>query len=216
MHFHIVTLFPEAFSSYLNESILKRATVKKKVKVSFYNPKDFEHNKKKRIDDRPYGGGPGMVLRPEPVLNAIQKAIGKKDKKSIEIIWFEPHADEFSNALADELISKKKHIVLVCGRYEGIDARVKEIFNATPLSIGNYTLTGGELPAMVVIDAISRRIKGVLGDESSVEERRVAGRDVYTRPETLVWKKKKYPVPPVLKTGHHAKIDDWKRSKGGD
>ncbi len=214
MHFHIITLFEEAFSSYLNESILKRAISNKKVKVTFYNPKDFEPNKKKRIDDRPYGGGPGMVLRPEPVLRAIEKAIGKKDRKTVEVVWFEPHASEFSNAIADEYISHKKHLVLVCGRYEGIDARVKEIINATPLSIGPYTLTGGELPAMVVIDGVSRRIKGVLGDACSVEERRVAGRDVYTRPEILVWKKKKYAIPAVLKTGHHAKIEEWKRTMG--
>lgn len=212
MHFHIITLFPEAFSSYLHESILKRAITQKKVTVSFYNPKDFEPNKKKRIDDRPYGGGPGMVLRPEPVLRAIEKAIGKKRRDTVEVVWFEPHAQEFSNTIADEYIAQKKHLVLVCGRYEGIDARVKEITNATPMSIGPYTLTGGELPAMVVIDAVSRRVKGVLGDECSVEERRVAGRDVYTRPETLVWKKKNHSVPEVLKTGHHAKINEWKRA----
>jgi tRNA (guanine37-N1)-methyltransferase len=212
MHFHIITLFPEAFSGYLHESILKRAITQKKVTVSFYNPKDFEPNKKKRIDDRPYGGGPGMVLRPEPVLRAIEKAIGKKRRDTVEIVWFEPHAQEFSNTIADEYIAHKKHLVLVCGRYEGIDARVKEIMNATPMSIGPYTLTGGELPAMVVIDAVSRRIKGVLGDACSVEERRVAARDVYTRPETLVWKKKHHSVPGVLKTGHHAKIDEWKRA----
>lgn len=212
MHFHVVTLFPEAFSSYLSESILRRAISNKKVKVSFYNPKDFEPNKKKRIDDRPYGGGPGMVVRPEPVLRAIQKAIGKKDKKKIKVLWFEPHATSFTNTMADEFLTCA-HIILICGRYEGIDARVKEIVGAEPLSIGEYTLTGGELPAMVVIDAVARRIKGVLGDECSVEERRVASRDVYTRPEVLVWKKKKHAIPEVLKTGNHAKIDEWKQRR---
>jgi tRNA (guanine37-N1)-methyltransferase len=212
MHFHIVTLFPTAFDSYLHESIIKRAIERKKIRVSFYNPRDYTPDKWRRVDRRPYGGGPGMVLEPESVVKAAVHAIGKKDPAKVRVLFFEPGGTQFDTEYAERASRTYKHIVMICGRYEGVDARVKEILNAEAVTIGPYTLTGGELPAMVVLDCITRRLPGVLGHDESIEERRVAAHDVYTRPETLVWKKKRYTVPEVLRSGNHKEIDKWKHS----
>jgi tRNA (guanine37-N1)-methyltransferase len=211
MHFHIVTLFPDSFSSYFSASILKRAIVDKKIKISFYNPIDFLKDKE-RVDDRPYGGGPGMVMRAEPVAKAIQKAVGKKT--DYKIIFFTPSGEKFTNSKAKEYVETTKNIIFVSGRYEGIDARVLEIFPCEKVSIGEYVLTGGELPAMIMIDAISRNIKGVLGDLDSVEENRISSPLVYTRPESLKFKTKTYKVPDVLLSGHHKEIDKWRSEQG--
>ncbi len=208
MHFHIVTLFPDSFSSYFSESILKRALEDKKIKVSFYNPREFTKNKHKRIDQKPYGGGPGMVIQAEPVVRAIAKAKGRK--RNVKIIFFSPGGAQFDTSYAKKITKKYKNVVLVCGRYEGIDARVRKIFRAEEISIGPYTLTGGELPAMVVLDCMSRQVEGVLGNFSSREEERIASRDVYTRPDVFTYKKKKYKVPQVLLSGNHKKIDEWR------
>jgi tRNA (guanine37-N1)-methyltransferase len=178
--------------------------------VSFYNPRDFTDDKWKRVDRRPYGGGPGMVLEPESILKAVTKAIGKKKIEEVKIIFFEPEATQFDTAYAEKISKKYKHIIMICGRYEGIDARVKKILKAEAVSIGPYILTGGELPAMIIMDTVMRRIPGVLGNDESVEERRVAGRDVYTRPEILEWRRKKYSVPKVLLSGNHKMINEWK------
>ena len=210
MHFHIVTLFPEMFDSYLRESIIARAIKSKKINVSFYNPRDFTDDKHNRVDRKAYGGGPGMVMEAMPILKAVEKAVGKK--KDVEVLFLSPHGKSFDTKYAERL-TKKKHVVMIAGRYEGIDARVKKALKAKEISIGDYTLTGGELPAMVVIDSVTRRIKGVLGKDESVEEKRVAGKDVYTRPETIEWKKKRYSVPKVLISGDHKKIEEWRRGK---
>ncbi len=221
--FHNITLFPESFESYLNASILKRAREQGKIDIKFYNPRDFVVPSKKgreltysdrRVDSRPYGGGPGMVIEALPVMKAIEKAIGNKIKSTksaskVKIVFFSPSGVPFSNKIA-ETYKKYTDIVFICGRYEGIDARVKKAFPMADISVGPYVLTGGELPSMIMIDAITRRISGVLGDNLSIEEERVASRDVYTRPETIVFKKKKYSVPKILLTGHHSKIDAWK------
>jgi len=227
--FHVVTLFPESLESYLGASIVKRAQERKKIAIKYYNPRDFAEQKKgakkgapltyseRRVDDRPYGGGPGMVLEALPIIKAIERAVGKKmktaaGKKKVKIVFFNPGGEMFTNTIADSL---KVHtdIVFVCGRYEGIDARVKKVFPMVDISVGDYTLTGGELPAMVLIDAITRRIPGVLGDDLSVEEARVASRDVYTRPAVIEYKKKKYKVPEILMSGHHAQMDAWKMKR---
>lgn len=214
VHFHIITLFPESIEPYLKASILGRAQEKKQIKISFYDPKDFigksTRTQDVRVDRRPYGGGPGMVLRPEPMLLAVQKAIGKK--KSAEKIFFATDGELFSEAMAQKL-SKKKDIVLICGHYEGVDARVEKILKAKKVTVGPYVLTGGELPAATMIDAIARFVPGVLGKAESLEASRVSSPEVYTRPEVLEWKKKKYNVPPVLLSGNHAQIDEWKRGK---
>ncbi len=211
MTFHVVTLFPESFDSYINSSIIGRAIQDKKIKVKFYNPRDFTKDKWKRVDQRPYGGGPGMVLEAESILKAVSKALGKKKGT---VYFFDTSGKQFTNVEARKVATNVKDLVFICGRYEGVDARVQKILKAKKISVGPYTLTGGELPAMLVIDAVSRQIKGVLGTFESVEEERVASPEVYTRPEVLLWKGKKYRVPKVLLSGNHAKMEEWKSKRG--
>jgi len=217
MTFHIITLFPDSFTSYLNESIVARAIKEKKIKVKFYNPRDFVKvsgaQKKKakpylRVDNKPYGGGPGMVMEAMPVIKAIEGALKKGPAK---IIIFSPSGKQFTNDYAKKTVKKYSDIILVCGRYEGIDARVKKIFKAEEITVGPYVLTGGELPAMIMIDSLARQIEGVLGNFNSVEENRIASSEVYTRPEVLNYKGKKYAVPKVLLGGHHKKIEEWRK-----
>lgn len=219
MHFHIITLFPGMFDSYLNESILARAQKDKLISFSFYNPRNYvepkEGQKKNdkpylRIDDKAYGGGPGMVMQAEPVLKAVEKAL-KKAKKP-RIIFFSPAGKKLDTVYAKTAAKKYTDLVLICGRYEGIDARVIKILKAEKLSIGDYVLTGGEIPAMAVIDTVSRQIEGVLGSFDSLEESRAASSDVYTRPETLIYKGKKHKVPKVLLSGNHKLIEEWRKS----
>ena len=210
IHFHVITLFPESIEPYLKSSIIGRALKDRKIKVSFYDPKKFTRDKYGRVDRRPYGGGPGMVLEPDGVLRAAQKAIG--NKKGVVKLFFSTDGKAFDEAQAKEL-SKKKDVLFICGHYEGVDARVQKILKAKKVSVGPYVLTGGELPAATLIDAISRFVPGVLGKAESLEASRVSSPEVYTRPDVLVWKGKKYKVPEVLKSGHHAKIEEWKKER---
>ena len=221
MNFHIITLFPEAFSSYLNESILARAIKEKKVKVSFYNPRDFAKITKvqkvknkpyKRVDDIPYGGGPGMVMQAEPVVKAIEKAVKKSKKGKAKIIFLIPSEEQFDTAYAKNISKKYTDIIIISGRYEGIDERVHKIFKTDKISVGNFVLTGGELPAMIIMDCVSRQIDGVLGNKSSLEEERISSSEVYTRPEVLEYKGKNYKVPKVLLSGNHKLIDEWRKN----
>lgn len=214
MRFHIITLFPDTIRPYLEDSILGRAQEDRKIAVKYYNPRDFTKDKWKRVDRRPYAGGPGMVLESESVLKAAMKAKGKKTKR-MKVVFFATDGKQFTNAMARAWAKKYDDIVFLCGRYEGIDARAPKILKAEKVSVGPYVLTGGELPAAIVIDAVSRQIPGVLGKFASVEEERVASPDVYTRPEVIVWKKKKYRVPKVLLTGNHKLIEEWKRGRKG-
>jgi len=231
MKFHVVTLFPESFDSYLKESIIGRAIKEKKIKVSFVNPRKFVTGKYKKVwpdgnvslvvDDRPFGGGPGMIIRAEPVLKAVE-SITKKIKagSKVKIINFAPGGKKFDTAYAKGAMKKYTDIIFLCGRYEGIDARVSKILKAEEISIGDYVLTGGELPAMILIDSMSRQIPGVLGKFESLEEERVSSGEFYTRPEVLEWpapkagkKGKKHKVPKVLLSGNHKLIEDWKKKK---
>ncbi|MDD9868031.1 MAG: tRNA (guanosine(37)-N1)-methyltransferase TrmD [Candidatus Campbellbacteria bacterium] len=211
MHFHIITLFPDVFKEYLNTSIIGRAVKQKSIKVSFYNPIDFSEKKGKRIDKRPYGGGPGMVIEPMPVLKAFEKAVGRK--KDVVSFFFTPSGEEFTSSISNRIRKKYKHIILISGHYEGIDARVQKITKAKKISVGRCILTGGELPAMFVIDAISRHLPNVLGNPDSIEESRVSNSEVYTRPEVFCYKNRKYRVPKVLLSGHHGDIDKWKKGR---
>ncbi len=208
MNFHIVTLFPDSFQSYLHSSIIGRAVKDKKIKINFYNPRDFVKNKNHRVDQKPYGGGPGMVIEALPVIKAIEKAKGKKRK--VKIILTSPLGRNFTNQYAKRIIEKHRHVIIVCGRYEGIDARVRKIFKPSEISIGDYILTGGELPAMVIVDAMSRQIQGVLGNFDSIEESRISSSEVYTRPSVIRYRNKNYKVPKVLLSGDHKKIERWK------
>ncbi len=214
MKYHIISLFPQSMDSYLNESILKRAIENKKIEVKFYNPRDFTKGDSyadRRVDDKPYGGGPGMVIEALPVIKAIQKAKGKS--KKVRIVWFTPSGKQFDTEQAKIFSKKYTDIIFICGRYEGIDARVKRAFKVEEISVGPFVLTGGELPAMILIDTISRQIKGVLGDHASLEETRVSSPDVYTRPEVVEYKGKKYKVPKVLLSGNHKLIDEWRNKQ---
>lgn len=211
MTFHIITLFPNAFDSYINESIIARAVKDKKIKIKFYNPRDFTKDRHRRVDQKPYGGGPGMVMEVEAVLKAVDKAIGKK--KKAKIIFLAPKGKQFDNIYAKKLSKQYKDIVIISGRYEGIDARVRKILKAEVVTVGPYVLTCGDLPAMIILDAVARQIKGVLGNVDSIEEGRVSSSDVYTRPEVLEYKGKKYRVPKVLLSGDHKKIDEWRKGK---
>lgn len=213
MHFHVITLFPKAFDSYLGESILKRALEDKKIRISFYNPRDFTKDKWKRIDRPPYAGGPGMVIQAEPVVKAIASAIKKSRSKNPKIIFLSPSGMQFTNSHALGVAKKFKDIIIVSGRYEGIDARVKKVFKMEDVSIGPFVLTGGELPAMLMIDVISRQVPGILGNIGSIEESRIASPDVYTRPESFKFKGKTYKVPKVLLSGDHGKIEEWKKKR---
>ncbi len=224
--FHLISLFPESFSSYVNESILARAQADKKIALKFYNPRDFSvptaAQKKKdkpyfRVDDKPYGGGPGMVMQALPIAKAIDKALTQAQKKKTftkaEIVFLSPSGEKFTNDMAERSATRYSDIIIICGRYEGIDARIKNIFKCHDVSIGDYVLTGGELAAMVMIDAIARQVEGVLGNFNSLEEKRVASSDVYTRPEVLTYKNKSYKVPKVLISGNHKKIDEWREQQ---
>lgn len=218
MRFHIITIFPEMFDSYLKESIIGRAIKNKKISVKFYNPRDFikaPKNNYKPVDDKPYGGGPGMVMKAEPLLKAVAKVLNvvKGKNSKTKIILFSPSGKKFDTTYAKVAAKKYTDIILISGRYEGIDARVQKILRAEEISIGDYVLTGGELPAMVLIDSISRQIPGVLGKYESLEEERVSSSEVYTRPEVLKWKNKNYKVPKVLLSGNHKKIEEWKQKK---
>lgn len=209
MNFHIVTLFPEVVEAYTSASILGRAQKQKLLKVKTYQLRDTAGNKWGKVDERPYGGGPGMVLRAEPVIKAVQKIVkSKKAKVLITAAGGKPLTNAYAKAL-----TKYKDVVIVCGRYEGIDVRAKKALKAEEVSVGPYILTGGEVPALAIIDATARQIKGVLGKFESLEESRVASHDVYTRPEILKIKGKSYKVPPVLLSGHHAQKDEWKNKR---
>ena len=222
MKFHVITLFPETVEPYVTSSILGRAVEDKKMSVKFYNPRDFTKDKWRRIDRRPYAGGPGMVLEAEPFLKAVAKAKGRpgqgKKEKRVKTVFFATDGKQFTNTLARKWAKDYDDIIFICGRYEGIDARVQKITKAEKITIGPVVLTGGEVPAMLCIDAVARQIPGILGSFESVEEERslggnVASPDVYTRPEVLEWKKKKYRVPKVLLGGNHKEIEAWKAAQ---
>ncbi|MEI6191240.1 MAG: tRNA (guanosine(37)-N1)-methyltransferase TrmD [bacterium] len=238
MNFHVITLFPHIFDSYINESILGRAQKEKKLKFNFYNPRDFvkptDTQKKNdkpylRVDDKPYGGGAGMVLMAEPILKAFSKVESKiKNKKKTKVIIFSAKGKPFDQKTAYDWAKKYEDVVFITGRYEGIDERVTDILKAEEVSIGSYVLTDGDVAAMVVASAVGRLIPGVISLDSLKEESHwnlvLEGEKNgslgshgleyphYTRPEILVYKKKKYKVPAVLLSGNHAKIDEWRKN----
>jgi len=224
MNFHVITLFPEVCKAYTDASVLGRAqrTDKgkgakvrgKKISIEYYDPREFATGNHKKVDDKPYGGGPGMVMAAEPVLKAWNKAVGRKTKalkeKKVKTLIMSPRGKVFDQKMAKDLAKKYDHVVLISGRYEGIDHRVNKALNAQEVSVGGYVLTGGELPALSIIDAVSREIPGVLGTFESLEDKRVTNGESYTRPEEIVFKNKKYKVPQVLLDGNHAEIEKWR------
>lgn len=246
MKYFVITLFPNMIDSYTNESILGRAQNNKLIKTETIQLRDFTKDKHRRTDGKVYGGGPGMVLWVDPIVNTFEKILKdilkkKEAKKNILVVNFVPSANVFNNKLAQEYSKKYDYIIFICGRYEGVDARVnlvlKDILTAKKkelknkkiilnykienISIGDFVLTGGELPALIMIDAISRQIEGVLHDNESIEENRIASSDVYARPEIYekkigdkrTGKIKKYLVPKVLLSGNHKEIENWRLNK---
>lgn len=203
MKFDILTLFPEMFKS-LNNSIIGRAKEKGLIKINLINIRDFSKDKHKKVDDTPYGGGAGMVIMPDVVYDAYSSI----QNKNAKVIYLSPQGKMLNQEKVKEL-SKEEHLVLLCGHYEGIDQRVLDEIVDEEISIGDYVLTGGELPAMVLIDSVSRYVEGVLNEESIQEESFTNNRleyPQYTRPEIFRGKR----VPEVLTSGHHKNIEKWR------
>lgn len=221
MQFDVFTLLPEVFPPYLDTSILNRARQKGLIDVRVHNIRDYTHDKHHTTDDTPYGGGGGMVMKPEPVFEAVESVLGHASRpplsqptpaSNIPIILLTPQGRVFTQRVAEE-ISHYEHIVLICGRYEGVDERIREHLVTDEISIGDYVLTGGELPALMVIDAVSRLLPGVLGDPTGAEDDShsmgLLEYPHYTKPpEFRGWK-----VPDVLASGNHAKIEKWRREQ---
>jgi tRNA (guanine37-N1)-methyltransferase len=210
MQIDVITIFPKMFSAVLDESIIKRAQQKKKLKVNIIDLRDFSGDKHRKVDDRPFGGGPGMVMRAEPFYAAVEH-ISKKGKKRPKVVLLCPRGKPLTQKKCQEF-AKEKHLVLLCGHYEGIDERVKKIVDAE-VSVGDYVLTGGELPAMVLIDAITRLIPGVLGHADSNKSETFEGGLLeyphYTRPAIF----KEMKVPEILLSGDHKRIAVWRREQ---
>jgi len=211
MRFHVMTLFPDMVSGGLRTSITGRAIENHIFELNIVNIRDYSRDKHKHVDDYPYGGGAGMVMQPGPVYDCYQDIVKDMDKKP-RVIYMTPQGKVFSQAIAEEL-SKEEELIFLCGHYEGIDERVLEEIVTDELSIGDYVLTGGELPAMVMIDSISRLISGVLNNDDSAEyesfQDGLLEYPQYTRPETFMDKK----VPSVLLSGHHGNIEKWRREQ---
>jgi len=226
MRFDILTIFPEIFDSYLNESIIKRARKERIIDVYTHDIRKFSLDKHKKVDDKPFGGGPGMLMTPQPLHDAIAHV--RKFNKG-PVIFLTPDGKQFTQRTAEKFVkrlikdSKKDKpgkpqagIILLCGRYEGIDQRIRDHFVDMELTVGKYVLTGGELPAMIIVDAVSRLIPGVLGDDESSQEETFSkilkGKKEYpqyTRPASFMG----HQVPDILLSGHHKDIQDWKMRK---
>lgn len=205
MKIDILTLFPEFFSNLSNWSIIGRAIDKKVIDLGFINIRDFSINKHRKVDDYPFGGGPGMVMTPQPIYDAISSIKGEKSK----VIYLSPQGKKLNQEIINNL-SKEEHLILLCGHYEGIDNRIIENYVDEEISIGDYVLTGGEIPAMVIIDSVVRLLPNVLkGEESYQEESHYDGlleHPQYTRPRVF----KEIEVPDILLSGNHGNIEKWK------
>lgn len=210
MRIDVITLFPEMFAGVLSESILRIGREKGLIDIRLHNLRDFTVLKHKKVDDRPFGGGPGMVLMAAPVYNALKHLEDKEGLKTARKIMLTPQGRTFSQKIAEEL-SVEQNLIMLCGHYEGFDERITELFGFDEISVGDYVLSGGELPAMTIIDAVSRLVPGVLGNPLSAEQDSFSANALdfpqYTRPETFRGLK----VPDVLLSGDHKKIAEWRR-----
>lgn len=212
MNYYVLTLFPEMIEQGMNTSITGRAIEKGQISLQAVNIRDYANNKHMKVDDYPYGGGAGMVMQAEPVYQACQAVTSGMEKKP-RVIYMTPQAEVFTQRIAEEL-AQEENLVFLCGHYEGIDERVLDEIVTDYLSIGDYVLTGGELPAMVVMDAVSRLVPGVLNNKASAETESFSAEGLlehphYSRPP--VWHEK--PVPEVLISGHHKNIEAWRREQ---
>ena len=211
MKIDILSLFPEMFEGFLNTSIIKRAIDKEVVDIKIHNFREFTQDKHKHVDDYPYGGGAGMVMQPEPIYLAYEDVTRNIEKKP-RVVYVTPQGSVFNQSMAEEF-SKEEDLIFLCGHYEGVDERILEEIVTDYVSIGDYVLTGGELPAMVMIDAVSRLVPGVLNNEESAEfesfHDNLLEHPQYTRPVEFRGRK----VPDVLLSGHHGNIDKWRREQ---
>ncbi|MBD3244655.1 MAG: tRNA (guanosine(37)-N1)-methyltransferase TrmD [Candidatus Moranbacteria bacterium] len=214
MIFDIITIFPQILDSYVKESIIKRAVEKNKIKVNFYNLRDWTRDKHKTVDDKPYGGGPGMIMKVDPIYKAVKDLKSQaKDQKKLTVL-LSADGKRFNQKMAYDFLNYDK-IIFICGRYEGVDERVARYVCDEKISIGNYVLTGGELPAMVIIDVVTRLIPGVLGNKDSLKEESYSERFTkeypqYTTPQNF----KGWKVPKVLLSGNHKKIKQYRKRQG--
>jgi tRNA (guanine37-N1)-methyltransferase len=229
INFDIISIFPSVFERYFNASIIYRAQKKKLIRIKNYNLRDWAVDKRKTVDDRPYGGGPGMIMMAEPIFKAVKNIIKTNQKSKTKIILFSPKGKKFNQKMAQRF-SKLDRLIMVCGRYEGVDERVAENLVDEEISIGDYVLTGGEIPAMIVVDAVTRLIPGVIAEESLKEESFSKSTNnkqqltinfeypQYTRPEILIVRGKnnrvkKINVPKILLNGDHKKIKEWRENR---
>jgi len=212
MKFEVFTLLPEVFPPYLESSILQKARQRGLIEVSVHNIRDYTHDRHHTTDDAPYGGGGGMVMKPEPVFEAVQSVLGFGGEPPIPVILLTPQGRVFTQRVAEEL-SAHERIAMLCGRYEGVDERIREHLVTDEISVGDYVLTGGELPALMIIDAVSRLIPGVLGDPTGAEDDShsmgLLEYPHYTRPPEF----RGWPVPDVLLSGDHGRIEKWRREQ---
>jgi len=221
MKFDVITIFPEIFDSYFSESLIKRALDKGLIKVKIHNLRKWAKDKHKTVDDRPFGGGLGMVMKVEPIYRAVEeiKRTKRLSIKNSKVILFSPRGKKFTQKMAYQF-SKLDNVIMISGRYEGVDERVAKYVADEVVSIGDYVLMGGELPAMIVVETVARLIPGVLGKPQLLKERITRGKGFieypqYTRPEVfLAGKEKKWSVPKVLMSGHHKKIEEWHKKYG--
>lgn len=210
MRFDILTIFPEIFRSYFDESIIKRAIEANLIKIHIHDIREYSKDKHKKVDDIPFGGGAGMVMTPQPIADCLQAI---KKHNSGPVIYLSPQGQRFTQSKAEKF-AKQQEIILLCGRYEGIDQRIIDLFVDQEISIGDFVLTGGELPAMTILDAVARLIPGVLGKDASHEQdsfskafKRKKEYPHYTRPQEFLGLE----VPEVLLSGHHAEIEKWRK-----
>ena len=213
MKIDIITLFPVMFDALVSHSMMKRAIDKGLVTIKVHDLRDFTHDRHRTCDDRPFGGGPGMLMKPEPIFKAVEKVLGKRTGRGkTRVIYMTPQGDRLDQAKAEEL-AKEKHLVFLCGHYEGVDQRVIDELITDEISIGDYVLTGGELPVMVVVDSVARLLKGVLGREESKEfetfSQNLLEYPQYTRPAVYRGLK----VPKVLLSGDHKAIERWRQKQ---
>lgn len=211
IRFDVFTVLPEVMSAYLDASILGKAQERGQLAVGIHNIRDFTTDRHRTTDDEPYGGGGGMVMKPEPVFAAVESVLADR-AHTAPVILLTPQGRVFSHAIAQEL-AQHEQIGLICGRYEGVDERIRDHLATDEISIGDYVLTGGELPALILIDAVSRLVPGVLGDEqASCKDSHAYGlleHPHYTRPAEF----RGWHVPPVLRSGDHARIERWRRGR---
>jgi len=211
MRFEILTTFPGMIEAVAGESILGKARQKGLIDVEAVNLRDFTSDKHRTTDDSPFGGGPGMVMKPEPVFDAVEALISRRPGRA-RILLMTPQGRRFDQSMAEQL-ARESHVIMICGRYEGVDERIREHLVADEVSIGDYVLTGGELAALVVLDAVARLLPGVLGDESSPESESFSSGLLeypqYTRPAEF----RGYNVPEVLVSGNHEQIRKWRRAQ---